>query len=96
MATPTSQFAPTPFRNAVIAGAEHLAVATATVCAAVAEPHGNKPAAVMEYHKLLLMMMVIISPFGQLGLWEPSSGVRDVFTLIASTVRALRCVKLFS
>jgi hypothetical protein len=29
------------------------------------------------------MMMTIKSPFGQLGLWAPSSGVRDVFTSIA-------------
>jgi hypothetical protein len=27
---------------------------------------------------------MIISPFGQLGLWAPSSVVRDVFTSIAS------------
>jgi hypothetical protein len=27
-----------------------------------------------------MMIMKIISPFGQLGLWAPSSGVRDVFT----------------
>jgi hypothetical protein len=30
-----------------------------------------------------MMMMMIISPFGQLGLWAPSSGVRDVFTSTA-------------
>jgi hypothetical protein len=29
-----------------------------------------------------MMMMVMISPFGQLGLWAPSSGVLDVFTSI--------------
>jgi hypothetical protein len=25
---------------------------------------------------MMMMMMIIISPFGQLGLWAPSSGVR--------------------
>jgi hypothetical protein len=29
---------------------------------------------------LMMMMMIMISPFGQLGLWAPSSGVRDVST----------------
>jgi hypothetical protein len=29
------------------------------------------------------MTMMIISPFGQLWLWAPSSGVRDVFPSIA-------------
>ena len=27
---------------------------------------------------MIMMMMMIISPFGYLGLWAPSSGVRDV------------------
>jgi hypothetical protein len=29
---------------------------------------------------MMMMMMPIISPFGQLGLWAPSSGAGDVFT----------------
>jgi len=29
---------------------------------------------------MMMMMMMMISPFGQLGLWAPSSGVRDGFT----------------
>jgi hypothetical protein len=33
---------------------------------------------------MMLMMMMMISLFGQLGLWPPSSGVRDVFTSTAS------------
>ena len=32
---------------------------------------------------MMMMMMMIISLFGQLGLRAPSSGVRDVFTIIA-------------
>jgi hypothetical protein len=28
-------------------------------------------------------MMMIMIPFGQVGLWAPSSGARDVFTSIA-------------
>jgi hypothetical protein len=30
---------------------------------------------------LIMMNIMIISPFGQLGLWASSSGVRDVFTV---------------
>jgi hypothetical protein len=36
-----------------------------------------------NYMMMMMMMMMIISPFGQLGLWVPSSGVRDVYTSIA-------------
>jgi hypothetical protein len=32
---------------------------------------------------MMMVMMMIISPFGQLGLWAASSGVRDVFTSTA-------------
>jgi hypothetical protein len=28
----------------------------------------------------MMMMMMMISPFDQLGLWAPYSGVQDVFT----------------
>jgi hypothetical protein len=31
---------------------------------------------------VLMMMMMMTSPFGQLGLWAPASIARDVFTLI--------------
>jgi hypothetical protein len=35
----------------------------------------------------VVMMMMIISPFGQVGPWAPSSGARDVFTSIAYVKR---------
>jgi hypothetical protein len=31
-------------------------------------------------------MMMITSPFGQLGVWASSSGVQDVFTYMAPTI----------
>jgi hypothetical protein len=31
---------------------------------------------------VIQMMMTILRPFGQLGLWAPSSGVQDVFVSI--------------
>jgi hypothetical protein len=34
---------------------------------------------------VIQMMLMIISPFGQLGLWAPSSGMQDVFASIACT-----------
>jgi hypothetical protein len=42
----------------------------------------------VKTHKLtnvmmMIMMMMIMSPSGQLGLWAPSSGVRDAFTSAA-------------
>jgi hypothetical protein len=36
------------------------------------------------------LMMMIISPFGQLGLWAPSSGVGDVFRSTAYVWRIVR------
>jgi hypothetical protein len=32
---------------------------------------------------VMMMTMMLRSPFGQLGLWAHSLGVRDVFTLTA-------------
>jgi hypothetical protein len=37
--------------------------------------------AIQRIFSVIQMMMMIISPFGQLGLWAPSSGVQDVFSL---------------
>jgi hypothetical protein len=31
-------------------------------------------------HMIVLLLLMIMSPVGQLGLWAPSSGVQDVFT----------------
>jgi hypothetical protein len=44
--------------------------------------------ATWRYAHMTITMMMGISPFGQLGLWAPSSGARDVFTSLA-------CVKLY-
>jgi hypothetical protein len=37
----------------------------------------------------LMKMKMIISPFGQLGLWAPSSGAQDVFTSTAYVFTSL-------
>jgi hypothetical protein len=34
-----------------------------------------------------MMIMMIISPFGQLGLWAPSSEVRILFKCVSTNVR---------
>jgi hypothetical protein len=39
-----------------------------------------------------MMMMMIISPLGQLGLWAPASGVCDVFT---SIMYVKTCVSIY-
>ena len=43
----------------------------------------------LDSRPLYLKVMMIISPFGQLGLWAPSSGVRDVFTSITHVFKYL-------
>jgi hypothetical protein len=49
---------------------------------------------VVFVHDIIVMMIIIISPFGQLGLQAPSSGVQDVFTLIAyDTGRMSACIQ---
>jgi hypothetical protein len=42
---------------------------------------------------MTLMTLMIISPFDQLGLWAPFSGVRDVFTSTAYVVKSLSVIE---
>jgi hypothetical protein len=52
------------------------------------QPHSHQPLTARDVFTLtadhqMMMITIIISPFGQLGLLAPSSGVQDVFTSTA-------------